>query len=383
MELVTEKSQFLYQQVRDYLTVQARNGKLGKGGRIPSERDLADNLKISRGTIRMALSELENSGFIERIASKGAFLCQAGKKRTIRLALVFPEAEISQGILDYANWAVDNETWRGMLNACTQLNAVLSFVYCSASNDVKFYEDFADSLLLQYDGVLFMGSQLSVLAEVLKAKNFPFLLTGGEDGIKKNIFYDRIEAYEQAARHLLKCGCRNTFMLGVIDRSSWSLKKSIFRRTFAEVGFWIPDENIIELTSKNEEQCLEILREKLPVNLKLPDAFFCSTQIIPFALLRLASERGWRVPKDFMIMGYANNMQLRPTVPLLTHIRIPYFNMGYQSCEILVNSIISGNQLPDEILIHADLIIGETTYYKGANHALAVSRQPQIYAPVT
>jgi DNA-binding LacI/PurR family transcriptional regulator len=384
MELVTEKSQFLYQQVRDYLTVQARNGKLGKGGRIPSERDLADDLKISRGTIRMALSELEKSGFIERIASRGAFLCQAGKKRTIRLALVFPEAEISQGILDYANWAADNETWRGMLNACAQFNAVLSFVYCSVSNDLKFYEDFADNLFLQYDGVLFMGSQLSVLAEVLKAKNFPFITTGGVEGIKNNISYHRIEAYEQAARHLLKCGCKNTFMLAVIDRSSsWSLKKSIFRRTFAEAGFWIPDENIIELASKNEEQCLEILREKLPVDMKLPDAFFCSTPIVSFALLRLANERGWRVPKDFMIMGYANNMQLRPTVPLLTHIRIPYFNMGYQSCEILVNSIIRGGPLPDEIMIHADLIIGETTCDKGAKQALAVSRQPQIYAPIT
>jgi hypothetical protein len=34
-------------------------------------------------------------------------------------------------------------------------------------------------------------------------------------------------------------------------------------------------------------------------------------------------------------------------------------------------------------MIHADLIIGETTCDKGAKQALAVSRQPQIYAPIT
>ncbi|MHB9138264.1 MAG: substrate-binding domain-containing protein [Victivallaceae bacterium] len=391
MELVAEKSQFLYQQVRDYLTSQARNSKLEKHGRIPSERDLADKLNISRGTVRMALGELEKSGFIERIPYKGAFICQAGKKRTIRLALVFPEAEMSQGTLDYASWAADNEIWRGMLNACPQLNAVLTFLYCSPKDDSKYFEDFADNLRFQYDGALFIGPQLSGLRKALEAIGFPFvsLFDDAEDA-KNNICYDRVEACELAAKHLLECGCKNISLLGMgSDVLTWPLKKSVFRRIFAEAGFWIPDENIINIPGENEMQCLKTLMETFPADGRLPDAFFCSTPIISFALLRLANERNWRIPQDFMIMGYANNMQLRPTVPLLTHIRIPYFNMGYAGCEILINSIINGEKLPVQEIVHADLIIGATTYNKSERLSANLScrqdhgkinRQELIYA---
>jgi DNA-binding LacI/PurR family transcriptional regulator len=380
MELASEKSQFLYQQVRDYLTTQTRNGKMDNNGRIPSERELAENLKISRGTVRMALAELEKSGFIERIPSKGAFLCQAGKKRTIRLALVFPEVAISQDTLNYADWEVDTEIWRGMLSACPKFNAVLSFLHCSSNGDIKKINAFADDLLLQYDGVLFIGQQLSMLETVLNTNNFPFIsFFDNTNNIKNNIDYDRKDACEKAATHLLKCGCKNVFLLGATDdTSAWALKKSIFRRNFAEAGFWIPDENIIEFSGSSEDQCLDALRKSLPADTcKLPDAFFCATQIIPPALLRLANERNWRVPEDFMIMGYANNMQLRPTVPLLTHIRIPYFDIGYKGCEVLINNIIKDEKNLEPTVINADLIIGKTTYLKTAEHALAFRHQPE------
>ncbi|MFA7229671.1 MAG: substrate-binding domain-containing protein [Victivallaceae bacterium] len=383
MELAAGKSQLLYHQVRDYLVAHARSGKLGSNGRIPSERDLADNLKISRGTVRMALSELEKSGFIERIPQKGAFLCQPSKKRTTRLALVFPESSMSHDdIADYASWESDSEMWRGMLSACPRVNAVISFLHCPAKKDLKFLENFADNLLAEYDGALFIGYQLSDLRTVLKSKNFPTISLGDVLGESTNfVFYDRTEACELAAKHLLKCGCRNIFLLGVNgDAVSWPLKKAIFRRTFAEAGFWIPDENIIEISRNNEEQCMETLRERLPAsNGKLPDAFFCSTQVIPFALLRLANERNWRVPEDFMIMGYANNMQLRPTVPLLTHIRIPYFDIGYKGCEILANNILTGEKLPELTIVKAELVNGKTTYIKQVpvlTETLKYSRNP-------
>ena len=268
-----------------------------------------------------------------------------------------------------------------MLSACPRLNAVLSFLHCPAESELKSLEDFADDLILQYDGALFIGQQLALLKTVLDSKNFPFISLFDEaENTKNNIYYDRAEACEQAARYLLECGCQNVFLIGLEKNApAWLFKKSIFRRTFAEAGLWIPDENIINIPIKDEEQCLNALREKLPAAPgKLPDAFFCSTQIISFALLRLANERNWRIPEDFMIMGYANNMQLRPTIPLLTHVRIPYFDVGYKGCEILINNIVNGGKLPKQEIVHADLIIGKTTYKKSGKQVPAVFRQPQI-----
>ena len=49
-----------------------------EGGRIPSETDLADELKVSRTTIRDALSRLEAEGVIPRFCGQqmSYFLCE-------------------------------------------------------------------------------------------------------------------------------------------------------------------------------------------------------------------------------------------------------------------------------------------------------------------
>lgn len=45
------------------------------GDCLPSERELGERFKVSRITIRRALSELESEGLIYRIQGKGAFIC--------------------------------------------------------------------------------------------------------------------------------------------------------------------------------------------------------------------------------------------------------------------------------------------------------------------
>ncbi|MBK8987418.1 MAG: GntR family transcriptional regulator [Chloroflexi bacterium] len=54
-------------------------------GRIPSETDLAADLKVSRTTIRDALSRLENEGVIYRKQGAGTFINEAGLQIKSRL----------------------------------------------------------------------------------------------------------------------------------------------------------------------------------------------------------------------------------------------------------------------------------------------------------
>ena len=50
-------------------------GSLRPMGRLPSERELAGRLKVSRTTVTAAYTELEQQGVIRRMQGKGAFLC--------------------------------------------------------------------------------------------------------------------------------------------------------------------------------------------------------------------------------------------------------------------------------------------------------------------
>ncbi len=64
----------LYQQVYDAVFAQIVSGELGPGVMLPSEMDLAAFHKVSQGTARKALMELEQSGVVERKQGRGTFV---------------------------------------------------------------------------------------------------------------------------------------------------------------------------------------------------------------------------------------------------------------------------------------------------------------------
>ncbi|WP_342048586.1 GntR family transcriptional regulator [Bacillus sp. OTU530] len=63
-----------YQQLKTKLIEDITNGKLKHGDKIPSERELAEQLKISRMTVRQAISAMEREGFVERKVGAGTFI---------------------------------------------------------------------------------------------------------------------------------------------------------------------------------------------------------------------------------------------------------------------------------------------------------------------
>ncbi|MHA3683444.1 FadR/GntR family transcriptional regulator [Leucobacter sp. HY1908] len=59
------------------------DGTLKPGDKIPPERELAEHLKVSRASIRDALRELENRGFIDRKPGRGTIVLQQGDRAQI------------------------------------------------------------------------------------------------------------------------------------------------------------------------------------------------------------------------------------------------------------------------------------------------------------
>jgi len=64
----------LYQQARQHLLGLIENGTYQPGDRLPSEVDLADQLGISRPTLREALLRLEQEGVVSRQHGVGTFV---------------------------------------------------------------------------------------------------------------------------------------------------------------------------------------------------------------------------------------------------------------------------------------------------------------------
>ncbi|MCO4812549.1 MAG: GntR family transcriptional regulator, partial [Gammaproteobacteria bacterium] len=63
-----------YQQLKDLIIGQISSGELGPSDRVPSENDLVEAMHVSRMTANRALRELNDEGYVERIAGRGTFV---------------------------------------------------------------------------------------------------------------------------------------------------------------------------------------------------------------------------------------------------------------------------------------------------------------------
>ena len=67
----------LYEQIYEYIKQEIRTGGLRAAVRLPSTRQLAENLKVSRSTTQLAYDQLLAEGYIESRPCRGYFVCEA------------------------------------------------------------------------------------------------------------------------------------------------------------------------------------------------------------------------------------------------------------------------------------------------------------------
>ncbi|MGR3614936.1 MAG: GntR family transcriptional regulator [Paracoccaceae bacterium] len=73
----------IYVQIAELLIRDIAAGRLINGERLPPEREMASDLKVSVGTLRKSLAELENKGMLERIQGSGNYVRDTGTQASV------------------------------------------------------------------------------------------------------------------------------------------------------------------------------------------------------------------------------------------------------------------------------------------------------------
>ena len=59
------------------------SGKLSIGEKLPSERELADSMQVSRSVVNAGLAEIADKGFLEIVPRSGTYVADYRKKGTL------------------------------------------------------------------------------------------------------------------------------------------------------------------------------------------------------------------------------------------------------------------------------------------------------------
>ncbi|TYC63548.1 GntR family transcriptional regulator [Rhodobacterales bacterium] len=96
----------LYVQISELLIRDIASGRLIEGERLPPERDMADELGISIGTLRKALADLTEKGLLDRIQGSGNYIRPGATRESVyamfRLELLTGGGLPRANILDVA-----------------------------------------------------------------------------------------------------------------------------------------------------------------------------------------------------------------------------------------------------------------------------------------
>lgn len=88
----------LYYQLKEILKAKIEGGKLKPHERLPSETELVQLFQVSRMTVRQALVELENEGFIRRRQGQGTFVAEPKLRQGLLRLTSFTEDMEARGL---------------------------------------------------------------------------------------------------------------------------------------------------------------------------------------------------------------------------------------------------------------------------------------------
>ena len=91
----------VYYQLKNIVLDKIKNGEYPEGSLIPSERDLGENLGISRMTVRQALNQLVSEGVLYREKGKGTYVSKS--KIVQRNIMSFSETVRKKGLVPSTN----------------------------------------------------------------------------------------------------------------------------------------------------------------------------------------------------------------------------------------------------------------------------------------
>jgi DNA-binding FadR family transcriptional regulator len=74
--LIPIKQQKVYNQIVEQFVSLIERGEFKPGMQLPSERDLAHQLNVSRASLREAITVMQMMGLVETISGQGTFICQ-------------------------------------------------------------------------------------------------------------------------------------------------------------------------------------------------------------------------------------------------------------------------------------------------------------------
>ena len=221
------------------------------------------------------------------------------------------------------------------------------------------------------DACIMLGSQdvpeeREALA-VLHKEGFPFCLVNQrfENESYCTVDADHVEGSRLATEHLIGRGYRRIAFLNGPLQFSNSIDRYKGYLLALEQAKKKPDENLVfwgNYSRKSGYESAQFIAERIKSG--QIDAVFTANDRMAIGLLNGLKEHGLIAGKDYGLAGYDDSDGARIVTPPLTTVAVPFYEMGRQAAQLLLQGIESNNEADSkQLTLPIQLIPRETSSF--------------------
>ena len=315
--------------------------KLQAGDPILSENKLASQYKISRITVRKAISELVNKNVLFAEKGKGTFVSNSYNLNknenqstlTKTIGLIVPTinvsyfSDIARGVEDVGN------------------KKDYHVIFCNSDGKLEKEETYMQQLYnKKIDGLIILPTRYSY-----KNKHWKKLINNKisfviMDAIIDNIdtdyvITDDVDGSYKAVKYLINIGHKRIgHIRGSRNFSTAEERVEGYKKAILDSGLEF-DENLIQGNNFSKSEYGYLAMEKFLKMILRPTAIFAANDTLALGAYEAIKKAGLRVPEDIALVGYADLTEsARMDVPLTT-VHQPGYEMGKAACERLIDKI--------------------------------------------
>ena len=356
-----------YRHIQESLINRIEQGEFLPGTRIPTEDEL---IKVSKTTVRRAISDLVYAGRLSREQGRGTFVIDRESlvaKRRKNIGLVFmniydPHQPYLSKIIHVASLEANN------IGHNVQ-------ILTTPAKDLSHKESsfLMDTIIERHIDGLILASRMKLEdILILKKEHIPFIYVNNDvpDPDVVCIFSNHFISSYEISKHLIELGHKRIALItDTIGIGSAHLILSTYRFVHQKYNLEV-NEAFIKQGELSCDTGEKIMKELLVLP-ERPTAVFAWDDVIAMGVIRAIWDAGLKVPEDIAVVGQGN-LEL-PVGISLTSVDNKSAEIGRLAVQILIKMIDKEYSGPHKIITKPELIIRESTVGRGASYEKIVS----------